>query len=155
MDKQNTNNKNRKSLRANEPVDFGNLEILKNFLKSLAILVVFISSLLVPLYLSYKTQQNAKVMRVRMDMNQLKNWTKIYELENSNYFGLEDDEEIKRVFEDIKSMGGLSVIFVSNDYTSFCCRTNFSNTRLKNWCIDSLGHVGDDGKCSTNHIQCD
>ena len=155
MDKQNTHNKNRKSLRANEPVEIGNPEILKNFLKSLAILAVFTSSLFVPMYLSYKTQQNAKVMRVKMDMNQLKNWTKIYEIENINYAGLEDDAEIKRVFEDIKSMGGLSVIFISEDNTKFCCRTNFSNTKLKTWCIDSLGHVGDDGKCTINHIQCD
>ena len=155
MDKQNTNNKNRNPLRANESVGFGESEKLKKILRALAVLIVFVSSLLVPMYLSYKTQQNAKVMRVKMDMNQLKNWTKIYEIENSNYFGLDDDAEIKRVFEDIKVMGGLAVIFISEDNESFCCRTNFSNTRLGSWCIDSSGHVGDDGKCTANHIQCD
>jgi hypothetical protein len=120
----------------------------------LAVLVVFTVSLLLPLYISYKTQQHAKVIRVKMDMNQLRNWAEVYKIENNNYTGLEDDKEIKRVFEDIKSMGGLAIIFVSEDNTMFCCRTNFSNTRLGSWCIDSFGHVGGDGKCTANHIQC-
>jgi len=154
MDKQNTNNKNRNPLWANESIDFSDPENIKIILKFLAIFVVFTVSLCLPLYVSYKTQQNAKVMRIKMDMNQLRNWAEVYRIENNNYIGLENDVEIKRVFEDIKTMDGLTVIFVSTDGKSFCCRTNFSNTRLGSWCVDNFGRVGDDGKCTTNHIQC-
>lgn len=155
MDKQNTNNKNRYSLWANEPIDFSDPETIKSLLKVLAVLVVFAASLCLPLYVSYKTQQNAKIMRIKMDMNQLRNWAEVYKIENSSYTGLENNVEIKRVFEDIKTMEGVAAIFVSADGKSFCCRTNFSNSRLGSWCIDNYGRVGDDGKCTTNHIQCE
>jgi hypothetical protein len=118
-------------------------------------LVVFAISLSLPLYVSYKTQQNAKVMRVKMDMNQLRNWAEVYKVENESYTGLGDNKEIKRVFEDIKSMDGTALIFVSDDGTKFCCRTDFSNRKLGNWCVDDSGYIGDNGKCNTDYFQCD
>lgn len=154
MDKQNFNRQNRDSLRTDESVVAGQSEKIKKFFKALAVLVVFFSSFSVPFYLSYQTQERAKEARIKMDMGQLKNWAMVYELQNNDYEGLENDKEIKRVFEDIKSMGGNAYIFVSKDHKKYCCQTNFLDKRFGSWCVDYTGRVGNDGKCDKNNIQC-
>jgi hypothetical protein len=107
------------------------------------------------MYLSYKTQEKAKEMRVKMDMGQLKNWAVVYEINNGNYLGFEKDSNVTRVFEDIKSMGGVVHIIVSKDSKRYCCQTKFTKKELGTWCVDSSGYVGKDGGCSINNITCE
>jgi len=155
MDQHSVNDKNRNSLRANEPMSFGEPEKIKKLFRALAVLVVFFSSMSLPLYLSYRTQENAKVIRVKMDMNQLNNWAKIYEVQNNDYIGFDNSKDVKRVFKDIESMGGVAHIFISKDGEKYCCKTEFLNKKLGTWCIDNFGSVGGDGKCSANYVQCE
>jgi len=129
-------------------------QIIKKFFKILAVLIVFVSSLSVPMYLSYKTESDARKMRVRMDMGQLKNWAILYSIEHGDYAGIEDEPEIKRVFTDIKAMGGYAFIFASKDNKKYCCQTNFLNKELGSWCVDHTGSVGGNGKCDINNVQC-
>jgi hypothetical protein len=133
----------------------GQSEKIKKFFKALAVLVVFFSSFSVPMYLSYKAQEKAKEVRVKMDMSQLKNWAMVYELENSNYAGFENNSEIKRVFNDIESMNGTAYIFISDDFKKYCYQTNFSNKKLGTWCVDYSGYVGKKGNCKQNNISCE
>jgi len=130
-------------------------EKIKKFFKALAVLVVFFSSLSVPLYISYKTQENARQMRVKMDMSQLKNWAEIYEVNNGNYLGLENDSNVLRSFEDIELMGGYTHIVVSSDSIKYCCQTRFAKKALGTWCVDSSGYMGKDGGCDINNISCE
>ncbi len=133
----------------------GDSEKIKKFFRTLAVLVVFVSSLSVPLYISYKTQENAKQMRVKMDMSQLKNWAEIYEVNNGNYLGLENDSNVLRVFKDIESMGGNTHIVVNSDSIKYCCQTKFTKKELGVWCVDSSGYMGKDGGCDINNISCE
>jgi hypothetical protein len=154
MDQQNINNQNGDSLRADESVIMGDSEKIKKFFRALAVLVVFFSSLSVPLYISYKTQENAKQMRIKMDMSQLKNWAEIYEVNSGNYFGLDNDSNVDGVFKDIESMGGSAHIIVSSDSIKYCCQTRFIKKELGTWCVDSSGYMGKDGGCDINNISC-
>jgi len=154
MDQQNLNRQNRDAVRTDESIVAGESEKIKKFFKALAVLVVFFSSFSVPIYLSYKTQEKAKEMRVKMEMGQLRNWAMIYELENKDYDGLDNNVEIKKVFESIKSMGGNAYIFVSADHKRYCCQTNFLNKSLGSWCVDYTGNIGRDGNCDKNNVQC-
>ncbi|MCK9445884.1 hypothetical protein M0Q50_03230 [bacterium] len=154
MDEQNTNHQNGDLIRTDESVVTGQVEKIKRLFRALAVLVVFISSFSVPVYVSYKTQTMAKEMRVRMDMGQLKNWAIIYKLEHNDYDGFKNDPEITRVFNDIKLMGGEAYIFVSNDAKKYCCQTNFIDKSFGSWCVDYTGNVGSNGKCGKNNIQC-
>jgi len=153
MDQQNTNNQDRHPLRADESIS-GDSEKVKKLFRALAVLVVFFVSLSVPLYISYKTQERAKEIRIKMDMSQLKNWAEIYEIKNGSYIGLENDLEVKKVFEDIESMGGVPNIFVSNDANEYCCQTEFKK-KLGVWCLDSSSYLGRDGGCNVNNISCE
>jgi hypothetical protein len=155
MDQQNFNIQDRESLRTDESVISGESEKLKKFFRALAILVVFFSSLSVPLYLSYKAQEKAKEMRIIMDMGQLKNWAMVYSIKNGDYADFENSSEIKRVFDDIKSMDGDANIIVSSDSQRYCSQVNFINKKLGTWCVDFSGYVGKDGVCSQNNISCE
>jgi len=154
MDEQNINHQNRNTIRTDESIVAGQVEKFKKLFKVLAILVVFLVSLSLPIYIAHKTEIRARIIRVKMDMGQLKNWAMVYELEHSNYNGLDKDLEINRVFNDIKSMGGNAYIWVSKDNKKYCCQTSFSDKNLGSWCVDYTGSVGSNGKCDKNNIQC-
>jgi len=154
MDKQNTNYQNRDFIRTDESIISGETQKIKKFFKALAVLVVFFSSLSVPIFISYKTQMKAQEIRIKMDMGQIKNWATIYQLKNNNYYGLDRDSEINRVFEDIKLMGGEARIFVSKDARKYCCQAKFSDNSFGSWCVDYTGSVGGNGKCEEDNIQC-
>ena len=154
MDEQNINHQNRDTIRTDESVVSGQVEKIKKLFKVLAVLVVFFSSLSLPIYIAHKTEMRAKEMRVKMDMGQLKNWTTIYLINNNSYKGLDKDSEINRVFNDIEAMGGNVDIWVSKDTRRYCCQANFSNKEFESWCVDYTGNVRNDKKCDLNNIQC-
>lgn len=154
MDQQNINSQNRDLVRADESIIAGQSEKIKKFFQALAVLVVFFSSLSMPLYLSYKAQGKAKQVRVKMEMGQLKNWGMIYQIENGSYNGLSNDPEIKKVFNDIKSMGGDAYIFISKDSKRYCCQANFLEKELGSWCVDHTGSLQSNGKCDASNIKC-
>jgi len=106
------------------------------------------------MYISYKTQENAKEMRIKMDMRQLKNWAIIYKINNDNYLNLEKDSEVSKVFKDIQSMGGNAYMVVSGDANKYCCQANFER-KGGVWCMDSSGYIGKDDKCSSVNISCE
>jgi hypothetical protein len=147
MEQQNFNSENGDFVRTDGSIVAGESEKIKKLFKGLAVLVVFLSSLFMPLCLSYKAQEKAKEMRVKMDMSQLRNWAEVYELNNQDYAGLENDLEIQRVFKSIESMGGVASIFVSSDSKKYCSQANFSNKKLGTWCVDDSGNVQAGERC--------
>jgi fructose-1,6-bisphosphatase len=154
MDKQNTNYQNRDFIRTDESIISGETQKIKKFFKALAVLVVFFSSLSVPIFISYKTQMKAQEIRIKMDMGQIKNWATIYQLNNNNYYGLDRDSEINRVFEDIKLMDGDAHLFISKDFRKYCCQTNFLDKKLGKWCVDYSGNIGINGECDKVNTRC-
>lgn len=154
MDKQNTDSQNRNPLWADEPIIIGDSEKVKKFFKALAVLVVFLVSLSLPLYFSMRTQGKAKEIVVKMDMDQLKNWAEVYKIQNGSYTGLEDDSEIEKVFENIKSMGGNPRMIINRNSSKYCCQTEFIKKDLGTWCVDYSGYVGKDSNCNLNNISC-
>ena len=154
MDQQNINIQNRDTVRTDGSIVSAASGKIKKFVTGLAVLIVFGSSLAMPLFLSYKAQEKAKEMRVRMDMSQLKNWAQVYQLNNQDYAGFDNDVEIKRVFVDIKSMDGVANIFISRDSSRYCCQVSFSDKKMGTWCVDDSGYVGADGKCNKSNVKC-
>jgi hypothetical protein len=155
MDKQNFNRKDRNTLRTDESIIAGESEKIKKFFKALAVLVVFFVSFSTPFYLSYKTQENAKALVVKINMSQLSNWAKIYELRNGDYYGLENNSEIKRIFDDIKSEGGNAYIFIDELSKKYCSEAKFTKKELGIWCIDSTGYIGKKGNCTADTVSCE
>jgi len=155
MDQQNSNSQNRDSVRTNGAIVSGESDKIKKLFIGLAVLIVFCSSLAMPLYLSYKAQEKAKEIRVKMDMSQVSNWAQVYRINNQSYSGFEQDLELKRVFKDIVSMGGLTDIFISPDSKKYCCQVQFENKNLGTWCVDDSGHIGSNGRCEKNNIKCE
>jgi hypothetical protein len=94
-------------------------------------------------------------MRVKMNMNQLKNWAKIYEVENGDFIGFDNNRDVLIIFKDTESMGGIAHIFISKDGKEFCCKTEFLDKKIGTWCVDNAGNIGDDGKCSAEYAQCE
>lgn len=155
MDEQNINSQNRDSIRTDGSIVAAESEKLKKLFVGLAVLVVFVLSLSVPLYLSYKAQEKAKEMRVKMDMSQVRNWAQVYEINNQTYRNFEKDSELIKVFKDINSMGGVADIFISKDSSKYCCQVQFTNKSLGTWCVDDSGYVGANGQCEKNNIKCE
>lgn len=155
MDQQNTNSQNRDSVRTDGSIVAGESEKIKKLFIGLAVLIIFCSSLAMPLYLSYKAQEKAKEMRVKMDMSQVSNWAQVYKINNQDYFGFDQDIELQRVFKDIASMDGTANIFISKDSKKYCCQVQFENKNLGTWCVDDSGHAGANGQCEKNNIKCE
>lgn len=153
MDQQNINRQNGNALRSNEPIANGEADKIKSFWKALAILIVFLGSFSFPFYCSFKAKEVAIELRIRMDMNQLKNWAEIYRLKHGTYSGLNDDLEVKRVFADIESMGGTVKITVDGDNEKYCSQSLFIKKDIETWCIDSSGHMGV-GACDSEAVSC-
>lgn len=150
MDKQNYNDQNGQSLRANGSIAEGDSEKLKKYLKILALFVVFFACFSIPFYCCYLTQENAKVAVVKMNAGQIRNWAQIYHLNNKSYLGLQDDYEIGRVLSGVREMNGEATIFADND--SYCAVLSFKRA---SFCVDNMGFVGeDDGACSQQSIKC-
>ena len=154
MDEQNINHQNRDPIRTDKSVVSGQVEKIKKLFKVLAVLIVFFTSLSVPIYIAHKTEMRAKEMRVRMDMGQLKNLATIYLINNNSYKGLDKDSEINKVFSDIELMGGNADIWVSKDTKRYCCQASFLDEKLGLWCVDYAGNVRSNEKCDLNNIQC-
>ena len=153
MEQQNFNSENGDFVRTDGSIVAGESEKIKKLFKGLAVLVVFLSSLFMPLYLAYKAQENAREVMVKMDMSQLMNWAEVYELNNRDYAGLENDLEIQRVFKSIESIGGVANIFVSSDSKKYCCQARFSSKKLGTWCVDDFGGVQAKKRCSS--VRCE
>jgi hypothetical protein len=125
---------------------------LQGLLKIIAVLAVFLVFFSIPVLLFWQTQEQAKNIRITMDMKQLKNWSEVYRIENKNYKGFEKNPDLNRFFEDIKSMEGEARIFVSNDYNAYCARVLF---KKGSFCVDNLGYSGkDNGICSPGATKC-
>ncbi len=126
---------------------------IERVFRASAILVVFLISFSIPVGISFAVQEDARNMRIKMDMEQLRNWGEVYHLENKSYRGMENDDNIKKVFADIKEMKGATSIFVGKDHNSYCVKAIF---RKGSWCVDNTGHAGkDDGVCSQYVTKCD
>ena len=124
----------------------------QRFFKALALLIVFLVFFSIPVMVAFNIEEDARNIRIRMDMNQLKNWAEVYRLTNKSYQGFENDPDLSRVFEDIKSMKGEVNIFVSENNDSYCSRVFF---RKGSFCIDDSGYTGkDDGNCSSTFAKC-
>ena len=153
MDQQNFNGQDRYSLRPNEPVMESQALNLKRFFKALAVLIVFLISFSIPVVIAFNLEEQAKEMRIKMDMGQLKNWAEVYNLTNKSYEGFEKDPDLYRFFEDIELMDGEAKIFINQNYESYCSRVFF---KRGSFCIDDTGHLGkDEGICSSEHTRCD
>jgi len=125
----------------------------QRFFKALAVLIVFLISFSIPVCISFRVQEQAKNVRIKMDMGQLRNWAEVYRLTNKSYKGLETSPDLYRVFEDIKLMDGDAKVFVGNNYNSYCTRVSF---KKGSFCIDDSGYIGkDNGICSSDTTKCD
>jgi len=125
---------------------------LQRFFKALALLIVFLVFFSIPVMVALSIEEDARNTRIRMDMNQLKNWAEVYRLTNKSYEGFENDLDLFRVFEDVKSMGGEIKIFVNENDDSYCSRVFF---RKGSFCIDDSGYTGKDyGNCSSVFTKC-
>ena len=153
MDQQNFNGQNRYGLRPNEPVMESRALNLKRFFKALALLIVFLISFSIPVVIAFNLEEQAKNMRIKMDMGQLKNWAEVYHLTNKSYEGFEKDPNLYRFFEDIEAMDGEAEIFINQNYESYCSRVFF---KRGSFCIDDAGYFGkDEGICSSGYTKCD
>lgn len=126
---------------------------LQKLFKALAVLVVFLVFLSIPIIVGFRLEQQARDMRIKMDMGQLKNWAEVYRLTNKSYEGFENDPDLARFFDDIESMGGEVEIFIGENNDSYCARVFFSNS---SFCIDDSGYITEDnGVCSSETSHCD
>lgn len=126
---------------------------LQKFFKALSVLVVFLVFLSIPIIIGFRLDQQARDMRIKMDMGQLKNWAEVYRLTNKSYEGFENDPDLARFFDDIESMGGEVDIFIGENNDSYCARVFF---RKCSYCIDNSGYMTEDsGVCSSETPHCD
>jgi hypothetical protein len=125
----------------------------KKLFKATAILIVFIIGFSIPFFIITSIQDDAKNTRIKMDMNQLKLWAETYGLQRDNYKGLDEDREIIRVVEDIKSAGGDCSIFVNSNNVKYCAETSLTKENMGKWCADSSGQIGK-GICSKETYKC-
>jgi hypothetical protein len=99
---------------------------------------------------SLAVQEQAKNMRIKMDMGQIRNWAEVYKLENKTYWGFEKDVDLERALADIKAMEGNAEIFVKGN--SYCVKVFF---KKGSFCVDSSGYIGkDNGICSDKVVNC-
>lgn len=148
MDEQDVNGQDRHGLWPDESMTEWLLSN-KRFLKGLAVLIVFLISFSIPVIISFVIQEDAKNMRIKLDMGQLRNWAEVYRLENKNYKGFEIDPDIERAIKDIKDMSGSVHIFVGKKYDSYCVKAVF---RKGSFCVDDSGYVGKDGGVCSPHV---
>ena len=125
----------------------------KTLSNAFAVLIVFLVSFSIPVFVCLFVMEDAKNARIKMDVGSLKNWAQVYQMEDGNYKGLETNGKLKMFFEDIKSMDGEAKVFVGKDYKSYCARVIFKKGSL---CIDNSGYLGKDkGVCSSSITKCD
>jgi len=126
---------------------------LQKIFKALAAFFVFLISFSIPVLFCINVEREARNTRIRMDMGQIRNWAEVYELKNKTYEGFENDSELARAMEDIRSMGGEASVFVAEDHGSYCVKVIFKEG---SFCIDSRGYIGKDaGRCSSIETRCD
>ena len=126
---------------------------IEKIFNTLAVLVVFLVSFLIPVFVSLFIMEDARNARIKMDMSSLKNWAQVYQMEEGDYRGLEMSRELNVFFEDIKSMKGEVKVFVGQNYESYCTRVIFKKGSL---CVDNSGQMGKDkGICSSSVTRCD
>ncbi len=124
-----------------------NIEML---FRGLAVLVVFGISCSIPLVVSKMVLGAANDAVIRIDMNDLRNWAKVYELNNGNYVGLKDSRDIKRTEDNIKLQG--SNLFLFENATDYCAKSKLRNGF---WCIDDSGYAGSGYlNCEDGHYSC-
>jgi len=128
--------------------------IFKNekFFRRLAVLVVFLVSFSIPILISIIIQEDARNVRIKMDMGQMRDWAEVYSIENNDYKGLGTDPDIERFLGDIKDMKGNVNIFVGKNYNSYCAIVSF---KKGSFCVDASGYIGRDrGICSPHVTRC-
>lgn len=125
---------------------------VKRFFRASAALIVFLISFSIPVIIAFNVRERAMDMRIKMDMGQLKNWAEVYRLTNKSYKGFENDPDLYRFFEDIKSMNGEARIFIGKNHDSYCSTVFF---KKGSFCIDDSGYTGrDNGICSFENTRC-
>lgn len=153
MDEQDLNSQDGHRLRPDESVMEIEAANIQKIFKALAALFVFLVSFSIPIFFCMKVEGEARNMRIRMDMGQIRNWAEVYKMENKNYKEFGSDPDLDRAFEDIRSMGGDVSIFVGKDDNSYCARVFFDKG---SFCVDNSGYMGrDSGKCSSEKTRCD
>jgi hypothetical protein len=125
----------------------------KKLFKAAAFLIVFIIGFSIPFFIISSIQENAKNVRIQMDMNQLKLWGESYGIQRNSYKGLDENKEMQSVVNDINSAGGNCFIYINKSFDKYCSETSLSNVKLGKWCVDSAGYVGR-GSCSRESYKC-
>jgi len=126
--------------------------IYKKIFKVFAVLIVFIVSFSIPVFIFNDIKNKAESLRIKTEINQAKLWAEVYGLEKGTYKGLEKDEEINKIMLYIKYLGASSEILIKDDDKGYCINGGLKNK--ENWCVDYTGFVGE-GICLKDSAECD
>jgi len=126
--------------------------IYKKIFKVAAVLIVFIVSFSIPIFIVNNIKDNAKSLMIKTEINQVKLWAEVYGLQNGTYEGMENNQEINKIMLYIKYLGANSEILIKDDNKGYCINGGLKNK--ENWCVDYTGFVGE-GICLKDSAKCD
>ncbi len=96
----------------------------------------------IPLFIFNGTQKKLLNLEIKEDLNQLSMWAELYNNRYKTYQGMENNEEIKKIIDELNSLQTDCQLIISKRGDKFCAKAKMFDKKIKNWCVDSARYSG-------------